>query len=348
MHNLTFTAAELAALVGGRLEGPADIQIRGAASLDEATPECASFLGHAKYLEQARNSRAGVMLVPPDYADAARPGTALIRCPDPSAAFTKIVEKFTPPPEQYPAGIHPSAVVHPGAKIADSAHVGALAVVGDGVRVGERSVIGAGCFVGTGTVIGADCLIYPNVSIRERILIGDRVIIHCGTVVGSDGYGYMPGPDGHRKIPQVGIVQIDDDVEIGALTAIDRARFGRTHIGRGTKVDNLVQIAHNVEIGEHCLIIGQAGISGSTHLGRNVIVAGQTGLAGHLKIGDGAICMAASGVTKDLPPGAKVVGFPAVDRKEFAHSLGAPKRLAKLQEKVRELEKLVAELRGRG
>jgi UDP-3-O-[3-hydroxymyristoyl] glucosamine N-acyltransferase len=229
--------------------------------------------------------------------------------------------------------------------VPDTAHIGPHAVIEAGVRIGERSVIGAGCYIGEHSGIGADCLIYPNVTIRERCRIGSRVIIHPGAVIGSDGFGYESGPAGHTKIPQVGIVQIDDDVEIGAQAAIDRARFGRTWIKQGTKIDNLVQIAHNVVISEHCFVIAQVGISGSTSVGQGTILAGQAGIAGHLNIGNRAIVMAQSGVSKDLADGAIVFGSPAMDRRQFARTQSHLKSLDRAMKRLHELEEDVARLR---
>ncbi len=339
------TAGEIAEQVGGRLLGEGGVVVCGIESLDQASPSDLSFLANPKYRDAVLPSQAGVVLVPEDFTSPPPVGRAWIVCADPSAAFTGLVARFAPPPPPPPTGIHPTAVIGAGARIADSAGVAALAVIEPGAVVGARSVVGAGCYVGHDAVLGEDCQLYPNVTVRERCRLGNRVIIHSGTVIGSDGFGYLPGADGHRKIPQVGIVQIDDDVEIGAQVAVDRARFGKTWIRRGAKIDNLVQIAHNVVIGEHCFIIAQVGISGSTHLGRGVIAAGQAGIAGHLRIGDGAVLMAQAGVAKDIAAGQAVIGAPAIPRKEFARNLFAVGNLGKLSAKVKELERQVAELR---
>ena len=191
--------------------------------------------------------------------------------------------------------------------------------------------------MGNDTVVGENCLIYPNVTIRERCILGNRVILHPGVVIGADGFGYKSGPAGHEKIPQVGIVQLDDDVEVGANSTIDRARFGRTWIQAGTKIDNLVQIGHNVEMGRCCLIVAQAGVAGSTHMGNGVILAGQAGVVGHLRIGDGAVAMAQAGISKDVAPGAVLMGSPAQDRRAFARERMLIKQLDNLQKQVKEL-----------
>jgi UDP-3-O-[3-hydroxymyristoyl] glucosamine N-acyltransferase len=346
MAGKSLTATEIANLVAGRLVGQTSVAVSGVESLSQASEADVSFLGNTRYTDQVLPSQAAVVLVPEDFDLAPPAGRAWVVCPDASDAFTKLVEHFAPPPPPAPVGIHPSAVVGAGATVADSAGIGANAVIEDGAVIGSRSVVGAGCYVGHGVCIGEDCLLHPNVTVRERCRLGHRVIIHSGTVIGSDGFGYIPGADGHTKIPQVGIVQIDDDVEIGAQVAIDRARFGKTWVKQGAKIDNLVQIAHNVVIGEHSFIIAQVGISGSTELGRGVIAAGQVGLAGHLRIGDGVTLMAKAGVAKDIPAGQTVIGSPAVPRKEFARNLFAVNSIGKLKASVKKLQQEVAELKG--
>lgn len=345
------TSASVAALVGGRLVGPPDLVVTGVGSLDEATASDVSFLANPRYRDRVLPSRAGVVLVPEGFAELPPAGRAWIVCADPSQAFSAAVAAFAPPPVHYPPGIHAAAVVAPSAVVPASVHVGPGAVVEADAVIGERTVIGAGCYIGQAVRIGEDCLLYPRVVVRERCLLGRRIILHPGVVIGSDGFGYVSGPQGHAKIPQVGIVQIDDDVEIGSLAAVDRARFGRTWIQRGTKIDNLVQVAHNVVIGQHCIVVAQVGISGSTRLGHGVVLAGQAGLVGHLTIGDGAVVMAQSGVSKDLPPKATVMGTPALDRREFARGQMNLKRMERLAKAVQDLERQVRELReqlGRG
>jgi UDP-3-O-[3-hydroxymyristoyl] glucosamine N-acyltransferase len=338
------SCSELAALVGGTLKGNCPHGLTGVASLTEALETDVSFLGNEKYIEQVLPSRAGVVLVPESYGEPVPDGRAWIVCADPSKAFSSVVALFTPPPVTYPAGIDKTAVVHETAVIGEGVHVGACAVIGAGAVVGAHSVIGAGCFIGEKAKIGEDCLLYPRVVVRERCLLGNRVILHPGVVIGADGFGYNSGPQGHEKVPQVGIVQLDDDVEIGANSCVDRARFGRTWIQRGTKVDNLVQIGHNVQIGACSLIVAQAGISGSTILGNGVILAGQAGTAGHLRLGDGAIVMAQAGISKDIAPGKIMFGTPAVERKEFAKQMLNIARIEKLNTTVKTLVKQVAEL----
>ncbi len=343
----SLTSQEIAGLAGGTLKGPGDLVVSGVASLAEARPGDLSFLGNDKYEPQVLPSKAAVVLVPEKFTAEPPAGRAWIICKDASAAFMKIVGRFAPPPVVFAPGVHPTAVVHPTAKVADSAHIGACAVVEAGAVVGERSVIGAQVYVGQEVKIGDDCLIYPQVAVRERCIIGSRVIIHCGTTVGSDGFGYVPDMTGglHTKIPQVGIVQIDDEVEVGANVAIDRARFGRTWIKRGAKIDNLVQSAHNVVVGELSFIIAQVGISGSTKIGRGCVLWGQVGVAGHLEIGDGAQVFAQSGVGSDVPPKAIFFGSPATERREFMRTQFNIHRIGKISDAVKALEKELAALK---
>jgi UDP-3-O-[3-hydroxymyristoyl] glucosamine N-acyltransferase len=247
-------------------------------------------------------------------------------------------------PDYRPRGIHPTAVIAPGAKLSPGVAVGAHTIIEDGVVIEEGSVIYGNCYVGAEAHLGKDCLIYPNVVLRERVSLGNRVIIHSGTVIGSDGYGYIPVDGKHMKIPQVGTVLIEDDVEIGANVTVDRARFDKTIIGEGTKIDNLVQIGHNVTIGKHCLIVAQSGIAGSTKLGDYVILAAQSGLVGHIEIGDGAIVGAQSGVSKSIKAGEKVFGYPAQPMKDALKNNAHIQRLDKYVETIKDLKKRIEDL----
>jgi len=333
------TAAEIAEIVKGELCGDCQVPLTGVSSLDEALPGDVSFFYNEKYRDQLLPSKASLVLVPQDFPDTPPAGRAWVRCASPSSSFTDVIKLFSPAPVAYPAGIHPSAVVDDKAEISATAHIGPGAVISAGAKVGEGSVIQANCFLGEYAVVGENCLLYPNVVVRERCQLGNRVILHPGVVIGSDGFGYESGPTGHKKIPQVGIVVLEDDVEIGSNSAVDRARFGRTVIGAGTKIDNLVQVGHNVHIASNGMIAGQAGISGSCHLGHFVTMAGQAGLAGHLKIGDGTIVMGQAGVTKDLPPQSVVFGTPAIDRLQYARQMALIKKIARLDEELKELKK---------
>jgi UDP-3-O-[3-hydroxymyristoyl] glucosamine N-acyltransferase len=268
-----------------------------------------------------------------------------LRVDKPEAAFAQVAQWFVPPTPVPERGVHPSAVVSPQAVLGREVSVGPFAVIEAGAELADQVVIGAQCYVGHGVRIGAGSRLYPQVSIREHCRIGQRVIIHNGTVVGSDGFGYEPDAQGvRRKIPQIGIVVVGDDVEIGANVTIDRARFGKTRIGNGVKIDNLVQIAHNVIIGDHAVIVAQVGIAGSSTVGPKCILAGQAGVVGHVTIGAGTVVGAQSAVTKDTPPGSYVVGFPATPQKDFALQNAALARLPHLRERVADLQKRIEAL----
>ncbi len=330
-------------MVGARLEGAdPNIKLRGVASVADANSGDITFFGNSKYLRALQSSAAGVALVPQDFSEEMK--AVPLRVENPSSAFAKVAALFAPEPVVRVRGIHSSAVIAPDATVGEGVSIGPNVVLEPGVAIGANTVLGAGCYVGHESSIGADSLIYPNVSIRERCSIGDRVIIHCGTVVGSDGFGFEFVGGVHQKIPQTGKVQIDDDVEIGANVTIDRARFGRTWIQHGTKIDNLVQIAHNVVIEEHALIVAQVGISGSSQVGAYAILAGQAGVTGHVRIGPKAIVAAQGGVSKDIPEGETWFGSPAVPLKEFKRRFALLARLGKLVEKVEALEARLAKL----
>jgi UDP-3-O-[3-hydroxymyristoyl] glucosamine N-acyltransferase len=333
---VTFTVKELAALSGGELVGDSTLKITGAASLGEATQGEISFFANRKYVALLRKTRASAIFVPPDFAE---PITAAqIRVSNPTKAFEQIVLKFAPQPITFTPGIHPSAVVDPSAQFGDRVSIQPLAVIEAGAQIGDDTIIGAGSYVGHETVIGSGCHIYPRVTIRERSRIGSRVIIHSGVVIGADGFGFEMIDGRQEKIQQLGIVQIDDDVEIGANTTVDRARFGRTWIQQGVKIDNLVQIAHNVVIGKNCVIVAQTGISGSTRVGERVMVGGQVGIIGHIEIGNGAAIGAQSGISKSIPGGVWF-GSPAVPLAEAKQQIAWIHRLGKLFARVKEIEK---------
>jgi len=331
------TVSELAALVGGEVfSGSGDAVIEGPAALESAGPGEISFFAHPRYAADLRTTRAAAVLVPRNFAG--ETPAACIRVDDPSAAFTRITREFLREPAPPPAGVHPSAVVHSGAQIAPGASIGEQAVVMPGAVIGPRSVVMAGGYIGTGARIGAACLLHPHAVVGHGCLLGDRVILHSGAVVGSDGFGYDTQDGRHTKIAQSGIVVVEDDVEIGANTTIDRARFGRTVIGEGTKIDNLVMIAHNVVIGKHCIVCAQVGIAGSARIGNHVILAGQAGLVGHIRIGDGAIVGAQTGVSNDIEPGARVVGSPPRPIGDWKRSIIRVDKLAELYDRVKKLE----------
>jgi UDP-3-O-[3-hydroxymyristoyl] glucosamine N-acyltransferase len=336
------TVRSLADYVGGTIIGDgAERVVTGISEIGSAQPDQISFLANARYEPLAQASQAAAILVSPK--DAPRFSFTRIVVESPSLAFGKISALFAPPPIRDEPGIHPTAVVAPDAVIGEGASIQAHAVIAAGVRLGARSVVGANGFIGEQTAIGDDTRLYPLVTIRERSVIGARVIIHSGAVIGSDGFGYDfdPKTGRHVKIAHTGYVQIDDDAEIGANTTVDRGRFGKTHIGEGVKIDNLVQIAHNVTIGAHSIIVSQTGISGSTSLGRYVTLAGQVGLAGHLTIGDRATITAQSGLNKDVPAGAVLSGHHATPIRESLKVEALTRRLPELVARLKMLEEKV-------
>ena len=339
---MQISVASIARLVNGELIGDGELLINGFSGIKEAKKNELTFLSNPKYEPLLQDTQAGVILVPRKMVC---PGKTIIRADNPSLSFTLVVNHLLKDaPDYKPRGIHPTAVIAPGAKLAPGVAVGAHTIIEDGVEIAEGSVIYGQCYVGHDTHLGKDCLIYPQVVLREKICLGLRVIIHSGTVVGSDGYGYVPVDGKHVKIPQVGSVLIEDDVEIGANVTIDRARFDKTIIGEGTKIDNLVQIGHNVTIGKHCLIVAQSGIAGSTKLGDYVILAAQAGLVGHLEIGNGAIVTAQSGVTRSIKAGEQVFGSPAQPIKQAFRTNAHLQRLDKYVETIKDLKKRIEEL----
>ncbi len=335
---LSFTVQELAALVGGQFVSGADgsTSIHGAAAIADAGEGQLTFFGNVRYLPQLKASRASAALVPLDFSEPISP--IAIRVENPSLAFAQLLEKFAPAPIVFPPGVHSTAVVGAGVTLGENVSIQPYVVIEAGAQIGADSVVGAHSYIGHGARVGVGCQLAPRVTVGARCLVGSRVVIHSGAVLGSDGFGFEFSGGRHVKIPQTGIVQVDDDVEIGANVTIDRARFGRTWIGEGTKIDNLVQIAHNVVVGKHCLLVSQAGISGSTRLGNYVTLAGQVGVVGHIEIGDQAIVAAQSGVSKSLGPKEVVFGSPAQPMREAKEQLARIGRLPKLYERVRKLE----------
>lgn len=337
------TIKELAEKIGAAIEGASDAELCGVADLSQAREGDVSFAG-SKYLSKVSSSNATAVIVPGDAAIQA-PHPVLLRVADVEATFAEACRYFAPPPVVMPKGIHPQACVSPDAVIGADVSIGAFAVVEAGAEIGDATVLYPQTYIGHSAKVGAECLLYPFASVRERCVLGDRVILHNGAVIGSDGFGYAVDDKGVRtKIPQTGIVVLEDDVEIGANATIDRARFGQTRLGRGTKVDNLVQIAHNCIIGEHSVLCSQVGLAGTTTLGRHVICAGQAGLAGHLTIGDGAVIGAQAGVPKDLPGGQMYLGAPAIPRMEFGKQVAMVAALPKMREQLKALATKIAEL----
>ncbi len=334
------TLAQLARLVNGEILGNPDLRIEGIASLEDAGPNHITFLANPKYAKAAKASNAGAIIVSPEWKDLEK---NLIVCPDPYLALAKIATFFSAS-EKAPRGVDKKAILEQGVKLGNDISIYPSAYVASGSIIGDRTEIHPGAYIGNDVKIGKDCIIYPNVSILRGTIIGDRVIIHSGTVIGSDGFGYAPSPEGYFKIPQNGIVHIEDDVEIGANCTIDRATFGKTWIKRGTKIDNLVQIAHNVIIGEHTALVSQVGISGSTRIGNQVILAGQVGVAGHLTIGDRVRVAAQSGIAHSIPSGKDMSGSPAIDHRTWLKCSAIFPRLPQMRKTIKELEKRIEQL----
>jgi len=317
------------------LHGDPDLVLTGVAPLETAGPAHLSFLARPDYRARARESAAGCLIL--GSLDEA-PGRSAIVAADPYRAFALAMRLFHLEPQRA-AGVHDSAVVSSAAEVAADAHVGPLAVVSAGSRVGARTSILAGAVVGEGCVIGSDCVVHPGAVLYPGVVLGDRVMVHARAVIGSDGFGYASGADGHLKIPHAGRVVVEDDVEIGAGTCIDRAAMGETRIGRGTKIDNLVQVAHNVRLGAACLLVAQSGIAGSATLGDGVVLAGQSGVAGHLRLGDGARVAAKSAVLADVPAGEQVGGIPAIALPAWRRAATIFARLPDLLRRLQRLER---------
>jgi UDP-3-O-[3-hydroxymyristoyl] glucosamine N-acyltransferase len=348
---MKMTLKEIAEVIDGEIIGDATVEITGISGIKEAKEGEIAFIANPKYLSLMKITCASAIITFKGVENAPKP---IIRCENPSLAFAKLVSLVAPNKDRHLTGIHPDAVIGKKVKLGKDVALGAYVVIEDEAEISDGAVIYSGTYIGHHAKIGKNTLIYPNVSIRERVEIGDRVIIHSGTVIGSDGFGFATVRGVHHKIPQIGTVVVEDDVEIGSNVTIDRARFDKTIIGKGTKIDNLVQIAHNVVIGEHSIVVAQTGISGSTVIGRDVILAGQSGIVGHITIGDGAIVAAQAGATKSVPPDTKVSGYPAkphhIAKRVNACLQRLPelfKKFRKLQERIEVLEKENQELKTR-
>ncbi|MCM8798644.1 MAG: UDP-3-O-(3-hydroxymyristoyl)glucosamine N-acyltransferase [Candidatus Omnitrophica bacterium] len=335
------TLAEIAEIIDGEIVGDPQTIITGICGIKEAKEGDITFVANSKYLSLMNQTHASAIITSREVKSAPKP---IIRTDNPSLAFAKMVALFAPNEVHHPKGIHPTAVIGKEVKLGKDVAIHAYSVIEDRVEIGDHTVIYPYVYIGHFSKIGSDCLIYSHVSIRERVSIGNRVCIHSGTVIGSDGFGFATVKGVHHKIPQIGTVVIEDDVEIGANVTIDRARFGRTFIGKGTKIDNLVQIAHNVEIGENSIIVAQTGISGSTVIGKGVILAGQSGVVGHITIGDNAVVAAQAGVTKSVPPNTCVSGYPAKPHNLAKRINACIQRLPRLFDTVAELRSKLQEI----
>ncbi len=347
MKYIPMTAAQIAEIVKGEIIGDASRTVTGVAGIKEATAEQLSFVGSRKYGELLDSAKAGIVLICADLAKAEKPDATLIVCKNVDAAFATVVAIYADEPPAVVPGIHPSAVVSPEAKLGKNVSINANAVIEAGAEIGDNTCIGAGCYIGHDAKVGADSMLYPNVTIMYRCIVGNKAVIHPGVVIGADGFGFVPGPNGLVKVPQTGIVQIDDDVEIGANTTIDRARFGRTWIKSNVKIDNQVMVGHNVVVGESSILVAQCGIAGSSELGRGVILAAKAGVNGHITLGDGVQVAGASGVLRSVPAGQTVVGAPAESQRDFMARLSLPGRFEKLSKKFAALQQEIAELKAK-
>jgi len=342
----SYTPEESAAIVQPRAtRGGTTATVRGIAALGAARSGDLSFLGNPKYKADVARTQASVVLVPPDFAGAPQPGQLFLLVDVPSVALARlcarIEQTLRPPP---PPGVHPSAVVAPGAWVAASASVGPQCVLEEGARVGERTHLQAAVFLGRDATVGDDCQLMPGVRVYGGCQLGHRVRLHANVVIGSDGFGYELVDGRHEKIPQIGMAVVEDDVEIGAGSTVDRARFGRTAIGEGTKIDNLVQVGHNVVIGKHCIICAQVGISGSVTIEDYVMLAGQVGVAGHLTIGRGVKAGGKTGINTSVTPGAYINGNPAIPYMLERRITVLKQRLPDLFHRVEQLEEQLKEL----
>ncbi|MFH0731753.1 MAG: UDP-3-O-(3-hydroxymyristoyl)glucosamine N-acyltransferase [Candidatus Omnitrophota bacterium] len=330
------TLREIASAVNAKIIGKEDIVITGISDIKEAQEGDITFLAHPKYKPFAEKTKASAIIA---SKDARFPSKTVLQTENPSLAFTKVISMFRPSQPRHPKGIDVKAAINKNARVSGNASVGAYSVVEDAAEIADGVIIYSNCYIGAGVKIDKDTIIYPNVTIMEGTKIGSNVVIHAGSVIGCDGFGYIEVDGTHHKIPQVGIVVIEDDVEIGANTTIDRARFGQTVIGKGTKIDNLVQIAHNVKIGSNSIIIAQAGISGSSSVGKNTILAGQAGLVGHIELGDNVIVGAQCGVTKSFGSNTILLGSPANPIAEQKKIFACINKLPELFATIRKIKK---------
>lgn len=335
---------EIAELVGGELSGDGSLMVRGVAGIKEAGPGEVTFLANPKYLRELKSTKATAVLASPGVVSE---GPAVIHVKNPYYAFSKVVAFFAPA-KRPPQGVMQGALVSRDAVVGSRVTIYPNSFIEAGAKIGDDVTIYPGVYVGEGSVVGDGCLIYPNVVIREGVKIGARVIIHGGTVIGADGFGYATDEGIHHKIPQIGGVVIEDDVELGANVTVDRGALGDTIIKRGAKIDNLVMIAHNVLVGEDSIIVAQAGVSGSTELGHHVVLAGQVGLVGHIKIGDGVMVGAKSGVSSDLAAGQPYSGIPAIPHRDWLRVQAVLPKLPELRKQLMELAKKVEALEAKG
>lgn len=336
---MQFTAGQIAALVNGKVEGDPQAAVSTFAKIEEGTPGAISFLANPKYAHYIYDTRSSIVLVSNDFVPERPIKTTLIRVADPYATVAQLLTMVDQLTRQQPTGIEQPSFVAESVEIPEGTYIGAFSYIGRGVRLGRDVKIYPQVYVGDNAVIGDGTILYPGVKIYHGCHIGARCILHSGVVIGADGFGFAPNGGHYDKIPQLGIVEIADDVEIGANTTVDRATMGATRVGHGTKLDNLIQVAHNVEIGTDTVIASQAGMAGSSKVGDNCMIGGQVGIAGHIAIGDNTMIGAQSGIPNNVAAGSRLMGYPAVEIRDFARQAVWVKNLGKLYDRVSKIEK---------
>ena len=342
---MTFPASQIGLLINGRVEGDPDVAVNSFGKIEEATEKQLTFLANPKYEEFLYSTNASIVIVNEAYELKQPVKATLIRVPDAYSAFAILLSKYQDIMEQQLTGIQQPAYIAKTATFGENVFIGAFAYLGENVKVGNNTKIYPNAYIGDNVIVGDNCILHPGVKIYHDCVLGNHIIIHGGTIIGSDGFGFAPMADGSfKKIPQIGNVKIEDHVEIGANTTIDRATIGSTIIKSGAKLDNLIQVGHNAEIGSSTVIAAQAGISGSTKIGNGVMIGGQAGIVGHIQLGDGAKVNAQSGVSKSIEPGKTVTGSPAYDYTSALRSQAVTRKLPELEKRVKELEALVKQL----
>jgi len=342
---MTFPASQIALIVGGKIEGDPNAAVGSFGKIEEAKEGQLSFLANPKYEDYLYSTSASVIIISEDYELKQPVNTTLIRVADAYTAFATLLSKYQEVMQQQLTGVQEPSYISKTASYGQQVFIGAFAYIGENVTIGNNTKIYPQAYIGNNVTIGENCILHPGVKIYHDCQIGNNVTIHAGTIIGSDGFGFAPQPDGSfKKVPQIGNVVVEDLVEIGSNTTIDRATIGSTIIRKGAKLDNLIQIAHNVEIGNSSVIAAQAGVSGSTKIGKSVMIGGQAGIVGHIQLGDGAKVNAQSGVSKSIEPGKAVTGSPAHDYTSALRSQAVTRKLPELEKRVKELEQMLKQL----